>query len=123
MRLTILLLVLFISGRDGNAQVVTPAGFTRHPAQRTTLSSGHSSSPVWSLQADTTHQPPLWPWALAGAVAGAAVGAAIEARNVARSDDYFFPQLAIVGGLAVGALGGAAVGAVIGTIYHAVVHE
>ena len=123
MRLTLLLLVLFISARDGNAQVVTPAGLTRHATQRTTLSSGHSPSPVWSLQADATHQPPLWPWALAGAVAGAAVGAAMEARNVARTDDAFFPQVAIVGGLAVGAVGGAAVGAVIGTIYNAVVHE
>jgi len=122
-RLTILLVVLLVSARDGNAQVVTPAGFTRHATQRATLSSGRSPSPVWSLKADATHQPPLWPWALAGAVTGAAVGATIEARNVARTDDYFFPQLAIVGGLAVGALGGAAVGAVIGTIYHAVVHE
>ena len=123
MRLTILLVVLLVSARAGNAQVVTPAGFTRHATQRATLSSGHSRPPVWSLQADTAHKSPLWLWALGGAVTGAAVGAAIEARSVARTDDNFFPQLAIVGGLAVGALGGAAVGAVLGTIYNSVVHE
>src|SRR2546429_234825 len=57
-----------------------------------------------------------------GAVTGAAIGAAVEARNASRTDDVFFPQLAIVYGLGIGALGGAAVGGVLGAIYNGVAH-
>jgi hypothetical protein len=69
------------------------------------------------MQADTTHDRPLCPWVLGGAVAGAGIGVAMGAVANARSDDNFFPQLTIGYGLAIGALGGAALGAIIGVVY------
>lgn len=70
------------------------------------------------MQADTTRSRPLWPWVVGGAVAGAVTGVAMGAAANARTDDNFFPQVAIIGGLALGALGGAALGAIIGAIYN-----
>lgn len=121
MRLAILLLALLIS-RDGNAQVLTPSGVTRHATQAVTLSSRYSPSPALAIYVDTSHKSPLWQWVLMGAVAGGALGAAVGARNVSRSDDAFFPQLAVGEGIAIGVLGGAAVGGVLGSIYNAIAH-
>jgi hypothetical protein len=123
MRLTIFLLVVLISARDGDAQVATPAGIARHATSSVALVSRDSPSPVWSLQADTDHKSPLWLWALGGAAAGAAIGGAVAARSVARSEDDFFPLLAIGYGIGAGALGGAALGALLGAIYNGVAHR
>jgi hypothetical protein len=119
MRITTVLLLLIIgSAVQGNAQVVAPAGFTRHTTQLRVVGTVHSSSPVWVLRADTTETHSLWPWALVGAVGGAAIGAALGAWSIAHSDDVFFPELAIGYGIGIGALGGAAVGAIFGSIYN-----
>jgi len=117
MRLTILLLLVTMSiPSDASAQVASPVGFIPHATQL--YLAGSTPSPSWRMQADTTRGRPLWPWVVGGAVAGAVTGVAMGAAANAHTDDNFFPQVAIIEGLALGALGGAVLGAIIGAIYN-----
>ena len=61
----------------------------------------------------------IWIWTAIGAATGAVAGGILAAVDLSHEDDVFFPQIAIVTGVGLGAL----VGGVIGALSYMVVHD
>lgn len=62
--------------------------------------------------ADSSRRPSAWKWIAIGALGGAAVGGTLAAAHVARTDDAFFPGLAVGAGVVIGGIGGGLLGAI-----------
>lgn len=60
----------------------------------------------------------VWPWIGVGVLGGALVGGGVAAAQVARTDDAFFPGLAVGAGVVAGALAGGLIGALIYVVTH-----
>ena len=117
-QLLAIVLILIGLATPAIAQRSQPVGITtnhevaRHPAALTStaLDTARSES-RWNQRG-------FWTWTGVGAAAGAIAGGILAAIQVARSDDDFFPTLAIALGTGAGALAGGLLGALTYTGSH-----
>lgn len=110
-------LVWVVSAHPASAQVAQPLGVS---VQRAMVRSAAGSAPARrsSLDLPQAERGSVWPWVGVGVLGGALVGAGVAAAQVARTDDAFFPDLAVGAGVVAGALAGGLLAAIVYAIIH-----